>query len=552
MLGRLRTRLADRTRRRIEEQRGREAEEIIDIMFGPPEARRRWLPWMVLATLAYLLVEVSFNARLLDVAGGLATSEEIETIERFGRLISGAALALAVWGWLVLPRLARSSANALGYVTALTLSGAACVSGAYYGEKALIDGIVDRSGAEERRVAAMVSLLSHGVRHGHVQLDGLDVGKEGLQSPEGKAFVALFPMLAYSTEDLERKATEVRDRLLRQAIVSRIGSREGLYNRAFVPSVAALEASYNRYADAVNGLRDEIARIPARADKAWKDYLAALRKRGVSDPANITSDRMRRQVVAQVRANGVPVPDHWQPYDRIAFQRAVGEGVRTSAMRRFERAVERQLGDGASLPLDLTWARFVQHPAVQERWRRDIGAPKSARLRPDMGVQAFGKAVYEPMIAQAVAREARRYDAKTETFADGGRNEEFGRAAMRAMVVPPIALSISLLGAMVHIFKLTNMVVSFGASSRAKRLRRATAVGAIVAGMTAAPLAIPNAVTQSRIYGYFEKQTAENLGLPVAVAMSWVVQMQPFAYPVNEFVRQTVLMGYGFGYDRSR
>src|SRR5690606_4710390 len=136
------------------------------------------------------------------------------------------------------------------------------------------------------------------------------------------------PMLAYSTEDLERKATEVRDRLLRRAVVSRIGSRESLYNRAFVPSVAALEASYNRYVDAANGLRDEIARIPVRADEAWRDYLAALRKRGVSDPASITSDRTRRQVVAQVRANGVPVPDHWQPYDRIAFQRAVGEGVR--------------------------------------------------------------------------------------------------------------------------------------------------------------------------------------------------------------------------------
>ena len=40
-------------------------------------------------TLAYLLLECAFNARLLDVAGGQADSHAIEKVEFWGRIISG-------------------------------------------------------------------------------------------------------------------------------------------------------------------------------------------------------------------------------------------------------------------------------------------------------------------------------------------------------------------------------------------------------------------------------------------------------------------------------
>ncbi|MFN7757542.1 MAG: hypothetical protein ACK5RP_08790 [Betaproteobacteria bacterium] len=45
-------------------------------------------------TIVYLIVELAFNARLLDVVGGTPSLHEIERIEVWGRLLSGAAVAL--------------------------------------------------------------------------------------------------------------------------------------------------------------------------------------------------------------------------------------------------------------------------------------------------------------------------------------------------------------------------------------------------------------------------------------------------------------------------
>jgi hypothetical protein len=519
---------------------------------NPVVPQKPWLVWLAWGTFVYLLVEISFNARLLDVAGGQASAAEIEAIEKFGRIISGAALTLAVWGALLLPRLKWKGKATAYAVLALVASATVSMNLAYHGEKALIDMIVERSDGAARRDAALLALLSSGLRHGHSEIDGLGLTGDGLKSPEGKAFVALFPMLAYSTEDLVGKTDEAIESLLRGAALSRLGSGVDLYNQAFIPSVEAMTDLYNRYVDGVNRTNDAFADAGAEAEKMWTDYLMELSRQGIEDPSKIRSNGIRQRAVRSVQQRGIAVPDNWIPNDRITFQRAARQEVQRRAVRAYEASVEKLLGAGVSLPNNLTWDRFVAHPSVQKLWKDRIGAPGSARLDPDMSFETFRRQIHEPLVARAIADETKRYEAKTPEFADGGRHEGFGRNAVRAMVVPPIALAISLLGAMVHVFKLANMVSWLGLPKLRGRRWRAPAMAAAVSVLTLAPLAVPNAVTSSRIYGYLEHRTSERLGPFTAIPMTWVVQMQPYAYPVNEFVRRLVLLGYGFGYeDRS-
>ena len=50
----------------------------------PRTVERRLALYMLVLTGIYLIVELGFNARLLDVVGGLASHDEIERIEVFG------------------------------------------------------------------------------------------------------------------------------------------------------------------------------------------------------------------------------------------------------------------------------------------------------------------------------------------------------------------------------------------------------------------------------------------------------------------------------------
>lgn len=518
--------------------------EVAEAAFAKP-ASWAWLPWMTAATLAYLLVEMSFNARLLDVAGGMATAEEIDSIEQFGRLISGVAVALALWGSAA----AHLPADSFKRLCFLSISGVLLISGTYHGEKLLIDTLVDRSSPDDRRDAAMLSLLSHGIRNGHAKLDGLDLDAQALRDPEGKAFVAMFPMLAISTDDLDEKARKVRSDLLRRAVVSRMGTKEALYNDSFIPSVKALAASYNNYVDGVNRLADEQANVPGRTEGMWNEYLKMLKSKGISSPERVDSRYKYGLVVKGLRERGIAVPEGWAPYDKLAFQRAAADGAKQEADRRFRRVVEHEVGKGVTLPTNLSWGQFVAHPAVQKRWREELNAPAAARLRPTMTADEFSRQIYEPAVAKAVTQEGKRYDALAKEFADGGTQESFGREAVRAMIVPPIALAISLLGAMVHLFKFTNYATQLAAPVLRASVWRRPIIAAAVAGVALSALAVPNAVTTSRIYGYFEDQTEAKIGAQAALAMTWAIQMQPYAYPANELIRTTVLMGYNFGYE---
>ena len=69
-------------------------------MGNPNAAQRPGLPlkptlFILALTVAYLLCELAFNARLLDVVGG-RQAESVHALEHYGRLLSGTAVALFV------------------------------------------------------------------------------------------------------------------------------------------------------------------------------------------------------------------------------------------------------------------------------------------------------------------------------------------------------------------------------------------------------------------------------------------------------------------------
>lgn len=130
-------------------------------------------------------------------------------------------------------------------------------------------------------------------------------------------------------------------------------------------------------------------------------------------------------------------------------------------------------------------------------------------------------------------------------FADGGRHEAIGKEVMRALIVPPIALSLSLVGAMVHLCKFANFLACFFTPLSRLRAPTITLAGALLALVS---MAIPNVVTQWEVYRYPEKQTTEDFGWPTAASMSWVIRTQPFVYPIGETFRRQLLMGVEFGH----
>lgn len=508
-------------------------------------SRPGYLVPMTVLTLCYLVVELGFNARLLDVTAGIATTEEVAVLERWGRALSGVAVGLAVWSWFVIPKARRKGWPGALFAVVLSTSMAASVAGMWRLQQGIVDGLVERSDGEGRRAAAHLRAVTAALARGVTTVEGADFAPETWARPEGKAFLAVFPLVASSAEDVEQRTGEVLREALRRSAVDAYGSPERAWNRGFVPSVASLRDSYRAYADGVARRSSALAGIPEQQARAWRDFEADLARRN-RRPGNVPRAYWN-EAAAAVRGRGIPVPAGWNPADRGAFDRALAANVRSKADDAFREETARLAG--GALPPDLGWAEFCAHPAVQDRWRATLAVPEGIRLRPDASFASWREAVYLPTIERGVAARLEILLRPAAEFADGGAHAEEGRRAMEGLVVPPIALAFSLVGALLHLGKGANYLARMAAPGF--RLRVPVVASAVVAAGLAVFLA-PNDVTRSPAFASLQERTQASFsgaGPAIAAATRWVVQAQPFFYPANEGIRRTVLGGFDFGYE---
>lgn len=184
---------------------------------------------LAVLTAIYLVCELAFNARLLDVVGSAASPDEITAIEKYGRTLSGVAVALVVLQVMmaIRARLGRGSPSNVAILIACALAGGLT----YEGLHRLVDTVVKDSSPELRRTSLTLVLLQQALLDGRAEIAGLDEGRELLATAAGKAFLALLPAMALTVENLDQKLHAGKLQLLRVRISANVTARFGQRDR---------------------------------------------------------------------------------------------------------------------------------------------------------------------------------------------------------------------------------------------------------------------------------------------------------------------------------
>lgn len=512
------------------------------------------LVFVTVSTLVYLVVEFAFNSRLLDVVGGLPSHDEIESIERFGRSISGFALALAFWPMLF-ARLEKE--EPLKKAMVIGVVSIALIVSVYVFQKKLVESIVSNSSPEGRYSAVNLVALQNGLVTQDIELEDLLLPKERLAAPDGKAFLATFPILALSTSDLDRKIKKMKPDIIRGIVDRRYGGRTENFNR-YVESLKVVQDTYNsKYVPGSNAYTRSINSIPEKQDNAWRKYEKDLKKFG-QGPATVPQrywDRVRKNV----RASGAPVGPDWKPYDRYAFDGAIEKRMRTETKKAYEAELSRHFsGQTGTLPPGLTFTAFVKSKVIQAAWAEKLRYPAGIALNSDFKTEKeFYQAVYSKVLEATVQENMKKYDAPVESFKDGGPLENFGKDSVQIMVAAPMALVFSLTGAVVHLLKFAffSIQVATGYAPRSGLVKTVLILGWVVVMFTAFNIGTRSHVTTQPLYHYFQAKTTcivDNRptiqGKMIAYAIRGTIHGQNTAYPIFEWTRKNILMGFGFGY----
>lgn len=506
---------------------------------------------MTLVTGLYLIFELAFAARLLDVVGTTLDPDDIHQIEIAGRFISGIALTLVVWTAIVLPwlrRAARARWSRLRAPLALGASAALCCVLSYGVQEAILDGITRASSLEDRRTAASLTLIAANVQDEVAILEGIDFAVVDRSSPEAKSFLALLPALALTTEDLSERTDRILDDLLLAQAEKATGGFEAFYNEAYRPSSQAMKRLYNAWLPAA----EERLRLGRGAEDAaaarYKRYRNGL---GRYRPQDVPRAR-HAQVRRDVQSMGVPVASDWVPTDRAGFMAAARGEILRQADVAYAGAVEPMLGHVP--PADLGPAAFFAEEKLQVRWRSDLGIGHEIALHIDLSPEAFRSRIYDPWMRAVVAERRPLYTAPLEAFAPGGPWHEDGITAMRIAWIPLMAFGFSLLGAMVHGFKTMNFavqaMVGFHHPVRRRVLKAAKLSMAGAMALSAIVVSgIENPVTRSDLFANLEAKASTAAHPALAIAMRTVIQLQPFAYPIADLLRREALFGMTYDFD---
>lgn len=501
------------------------------------DPKARGLRVLTVVTLLYLYIEFSFSAWLLDVMSENA-SNRVDTAEAWGRLISGFAVALLVWP-VIFARTRRWRVT----VPLLIVVSLAIITAVYQGERKLIDALVDSSTAESRAAAVTGALLRQGLATGTVSasmLDGL-WADENAQSVAGKAFVGVVSYMAAQSDAARRQTMAIAPEVVRAVIEQNVGGRDAEYQR-FVDSQEDIRSRHKYfYERGIQNHQKELARIPARAERDWEHYLdrldaknrkwgrARLRDRSGELVPGFVAPRVRDEV----RKMGLDVPDSWRTGDKAYFVRLAQQKYR----KQMNEALQREL---EGMPPNLGLEAFAAHPVVQKKWRAGLGYPdKVARLTlAVISADEFNKRYYQPVLAGRTMDRLQDYRSQARDYGADGKREAEGRKAYEAMIAPVFALTLSLLGALVHIGK-TGLLLAQLASGwrfRSPLLKAGALLAAVLLVCLLARAAISTPLTSHPTY---QAWTQAGGGQPVLTAvLDTMIKMQSLAYPVFDVARQ--------------
>jgi len=500
---------------------------------------------MLLLTGIYLVWELAFNARLLDVIGDVGDFKRVEALEVWGRLISGAALALVYVGYYLNKEAKYGlSPGELGlrWVWILIVC-ATLMTMMFFGQKWLIDRLVDSSSAESRRRAAVLVPITSLVKAGRVDFPSFNLTAEEYNTPQGKMFLATLPLQATSHPELFPKLEEVGVDRLFEVYAKRARGSEDEFFEIYRKSVLYLQESYHgRYTEATKAYQKAVGQdAKARKDSAWADYRSRLRERRHSmHPGNVPRifwATVRRDVIA----SGIPVPQTWVPSDRATFNAAVDRAVREQALSEFKRGSKALVGRFESLAPGLSLDAFLSSPGIAGSWRNSLSLPGDMKPDPGMDTGRFERTVYAPVIAIDTQRMVKRNFAEVHQYERRGAQFMVGEQAYRALIVPPVALMFSLVGAVIHIFKIFLFAVKVVRPVRPLAVCGSLVGFVVVVGLV--PLMTTNNVTEQDLFKRLQKHTQDHLlgGFIVAHAVRWSILFQPYFYPVNEFARTRIL-----------
>lgn len=346
------------------------------------------------------------------------------------------------------------------------------------------------------------------------------------------------PPLTYWYEDLQEGA-------LTAGVSVLLGALSGDPGSALIGGVARMVGSREISTDPMyyrRKLREHLGGDPFKNKSGYDSNIRSFE-------AFAAHPKVVAESVARAKKSNLQVRSNWQVTDRLEFMRAYDERI---IKKRSKNIQETTRVGSCNVPLGLSSDDFYRNPCVQEEIRRKMGASSSVVVLPGWSQVTFDSKFMSAKRSEARLEMRRLLKAEGLEFADGGKYAEEGKNALRATLIPPISMGLSLFLILLSVSGLPGKVLlgirairhsqiastSTGATPnfRAPRTGLFTVV-CVVLIVTAPFVVINNRFSDSGadVKDFYGDIRAE-VGAPVALSLDWTLRTQPLIQPAGEYL----------------
>lgn len=466
---------------------------------------KRWLFtkhfFLILAMVVYLLLESSFHAFLtMTVIDPSSDIDAIHRVEIYGRLISGFGSGLLFTGFFFNRLHLRFKTKLL---KSLIFSAIFCA--VFFGQKAFIETVlVEPSTPQVRRDALLVNTVKTGIFNADVISKALPINVGLREDIEPKVMVALTSAGFLYNEQFKQTtlrsikpiltaiASNSYDQAFEQEILPNYVRSRNDINRAFNEYASAHRSRDLRLAD--SAVNEDYRNI---YESAANDYVRQdIRKQAREAGYSLTTNREKREFERNVTASLNEIKKYHSTHGRSSL--TVG-----SAKRFIQQASTRNSDINRSIETELNLPKgsfqlypqtravpWIRHHIIENfeqelsnqlasegihnmrpnirsfrvfESQKDI-KEKATKLLGDYSVPGFSfnmsnsqlhKAMKPSFINVEVARLYNEITGDVNKFQDGAELAETGKDALRALLIPCIAIILSVLLSITSIVKLS-------------------------------------------------------------------------------------------------
>jgi len=240
------------------------------------------------------------------------------------------------------------------------------------------------------------------------------------------------------------------------------------------------------------------------------------------------ADHLRSELKSR---HGVALGPAWSVMDHEGFYAAFLTAGEAEASRQLSKAL-RAVGN-ESIPVGLRVREFERLPFVQARLKGVAGESYFPGFSLMLSERQYAEKIVRPRLESAIREELASFREGAARYANGGELEEQGKDQLGLVLVPPIAVALSLLFSFVSLAKISSSLLApalSGFLNLPEGWQRLVAAfllwAAPMAAMGALPFLVTNSYADSKAWGLLSRQAAAQS--PATALMSeYVMRVQP-------------------------